>query len=72
MPLVEVLLPQGYNMVDLRGYGYKLVFQDFPIDEAVFFNTVYSRSDYRNFTKMIGRFDISNTSKISFNIESMQ
>ncbi|WP_240920442.1 DHH family phosphoesterase [Erysipelothrix sp. HDW6A] len=72
LPLVEVLLPQGYNMVDLRGYGYKLVFQDFPIDEAVFFNTVYSRNDYRNFTKMIGRFDISNTSKISFNIESMQ
>lgn len=72
LPLVEVLLPQGYNIIDLRGYGYKLVFQGFQIDEAVFFNTNYHRNDYKNFTKMIGRFDISNTSKIGFNVESMQ
>lgn len=72
LPKVAVPLPLSYNLVDLRGYGTKFVFKNFPIDEAVYFSTALSRYEFQSKRKIIGTFDLGTDSKISFNVDAVQ
>lgn len=71
LPKVAIKLPILYNLIDLKGYGYKFVFKDYPIQEAVFFSSSASRSHLMNATQIIGSFDLNSEYKISFNVESV-
>lgn len=69
LPKVAIKLPLHYNLVDLKGYGYKIVFKDFPLDEAVYFSNAVSRSQLMNAQTIVGSLDLNSDSKLSFNVD---
>lgn len=70
LPNVAIVLPIDYNLVDLKGYGYKFVFKDFPLNEAVYFTQNVSKQALKLCTQIIGTFDLGSDNKISFNVDN--
>ncbi|CAM3662238.1 DHH family phosphoesterase [Erysipelothrix urinaevulpis] len=56
IPLMRMNLPQTYKLVRLNGHGYKLLFNDGTLDEALLF------------TKTINEYEISQSKSISFKL----
>lgn len=71
LPKVALKLPLLYNLVNLKGYGFKFTFNDFALDEAVYFSSSITRVELMNAKYIVGNFDLNSDSKISFNIDSI-
>ena len=70
LPKVAINLPFDYNLVDLKGYGFKFVFKDFPLNEAVYFTQNASKQSLKSCSQIIGTFDLGADTKISFNVDN--
>lgn len=71
LPKVALKLPLLYNLVNLKGYGFKFAFKDFVLDEAVYFSSSVSRVELANATHIVGSFDLNSDFKIAFNVDSI-
>lgn len=71
LPKVAIKLPLLYNLINLKGYGFKFTFNDFALDEAVYFSSSITRVELMNAKYIVGNFDLNSDSKISFNVDSI-
>lgn len=71
LPLLKMVLPKGYRVSPINGHGYKFVFGEFPINEAVFFNTTYSLESMNQLESLVGSIDLGSKYRVSFFVEDI-
>ena len=71
LPEFMINLPDEYRVINLNGYGYKLVFDDFWLKDAVYFNQNIMRDLVGASTWAVGSFSLHPRFGLSFNISQI-
>ncbi len=71
LPEFMINLPDSFKVVNLNGFGYKLVFSDFWLQDAVYFNQNVIRDLVAASTWAVGKFNQHPRFGLSFNISQI-
>ena len=71
LPLMRLKLPSGYRVSALGVHGFKFVFPNFPVEEAVFFTKSYKLEDLVSLDYVVGSIDLGSQYRVSFFVEDV-
>lgn len=72
LPMFALEKPKSYKIIRLNGYGYKYVFDDFWLKDAVYFNTEISQNELHRAQYLVGSFNIHPRFGLSFLLDMVK
>lgn len=66
LPMIQLDIPEDYRVINLNGYGFKFIFDNYILDEAVFFTQRYDRYQLNGIKSLVGSLDLESNKKVLF------
>lgn len=66
LPMIQLDIPADYRVINLNGYGFKFIFDNYVLDEAVFFTQRYDRYQLNGIKSLVGSLDLESNKTVLF------